>query len=67
VDYNFQTGKNKIKLLMQYESVTQRVLLFVEPLLQKAKKTSTCAPFLARKQFYFFVSGLKIIGTETPT
>jgi hypothetical protein len=24
--YNFQTGKNKIKLLMEYEDVTQKVL-----------------------------------------
>jgi hypothetical protein len=26
VAYNFQTGNNKIKLLMQYEDVTQKVL-----------------------------------------
>jgi hypothetical protein len=26
VAYNFQTGNNKIKLLMEYESVTQKVL-----------------------------------------
>jgi hypothetical protein len=24
--YNFQTGSNKIKLLMEYENVTQKVL-----------------------------------------
>jgi hypothetical protein len=27
VAYNFQTGKNKIKLLTEYESVTQKVLI----------------------------------------
>jgi hypothetical protein len=26
VAYNFQTGNNKIKLLMEYEDVTQKVL-----------------------------------------
>jgi hypothetical protein len=26
VAYNFQTGNNKIKLLMEYENVTQKVL-----------------------------------------
>jgi DUF917 family protein len=26
VAYNFQTGNNKIKLLMEYEGVTQKVL-----------------------------------------
>jgi hypothetical protein len=26
VAYNFQTGKNKIKLLTEYEGVTQKVL-----------------------------------------
>jgi hypothetical protein len=26
VAYNFQTGSNKIKLLMEYEGVTQKVL-----------------------------------------
>jgi hypothetical protein len=27
VAYNFQTGNNKIKLLMEYEGVTQKVLV----------------------------------------
>jgi hypothetical protein len=38
VAYNFQTGNNKIKLLKEYESVTQRVLLHIEPTLHDAKK-----------------------------
>jgi hypothetical protein len=28
--YHFQTGNNEIKLLMEYESVTQKVLLLIE-------------------------------------
>jgi hypothetical protein len=32
--YNFETGNNKIKLLTEYESVTQKVLLPVESILQ---------------------------------
>jgi hypothetical protein len=35
--YNFETGNNRIKLLMEYERVTQKVLLFIEPILQNAK------------------------------
>jgi hypothetical protein len=27
VAYNFQTGNNKIKLIMEYESVTQKVFI----------------------------------------
>jgi hypothetical protein len=34
--YNVQIGRNKIKLLMGYESVIQKVLLFVEVILQSA-------------------------------
>jgi hypothetical protein len=41
VAYNFQTGNNKMKLLMEYESLTQKVLIL------------TRAPFVASKQFYF--------------
>jgi hypothetical protein len=32
--YDFQTGNNKIKLLVEHESVTQKVLLPVESTLQ---------------------------------
>jgi hypothetical protein len=35
---NFQIGSNKTKLLTEYESVTQNVLLFIEPMLQNAKQ-----------------------------
>jgi hypothetical protein len=38
VVYSFQTRNNKIKLLMEYESVTQKVLLPIESLLQNAKQ-----------------------------
>jgi hypothetical protein len=35
--YDFQIGNNKIKLLTEYESVTQKVLIFLESILQNAK------------------------------
>jgi hypothetical protein len=38
VAYNFQTGNNKIKLLAEYESVSQKDLLLVESILQNAKQ-----------------------------
>jgi hypothetical protein len=38
VAYNFQTGNNKIKLLTEYESVTQKVLILLESILQTAKQ-----------------------------
>jgi hypothetical protein len=38
VAYNFQTRNNKTKLLMQYESVTHKVLLFIELMLQNAEQ-----------------------------
>jgi hypothetical protein len=36
--YNFQTGQNRIKLLKEYESVTQKVLLLIESILQNAQQ-----------------------------
>jgi hypothetical protein len=36
--YNFQTGNNKIKLLTEYENVTQEVLLLIELILLNAKQ-----------------------------
>jgi hypothetical protein len=30
VAYNFQTGENKVKLLTEYENVTQEVLVILE-------------------------------------
>jgi hypothetical protein len=38
VAYNIQNGKNKIKLLMEYENVTQNILLVIELILQIANK-----------------------------
>jgi hypothetical protein len=36
--HNFQTGENKIKLLTEYESVTQKVLLILELDVQNGKQ-----------------------------
>jgi hypothetical protein len=38
MSYNFQIGNNKIKLLTEYETVTQKVLLLIESILQNAKQ-----------------------------
>jgi hypothetical protein len=38
VAYNFQNDTNKIKLLMEYESVTQKVLYLIESILQEGKQ-----------------------------
>jgi hypothetical protein len=35
---NFETVSNKIKLLTEYGSVTQKVLLFIESMLQDSKQ-----------------------------
>jgi hypothetical protein len=35
---NFQTGNTKRKQFTEYESVTQKVLLFVESILQNVKE-----------------------------
>jgi hypothetical protein len=34
VAYNFQSEKNKLKLLAEYETVTQKALFFVESLFE---------------------------------
>jgi hypothetical protein len=57
--YNFQIGINNTKLLIEYERVTQKVLLFLGSMVQNAKQ-------LQHAQFYFVVSGLKIIGHGNP-
>jgi dynactin complex subunit len=38
VAYNFQTRNNKIKLLTEYESVTQKSLIPLESILQNTKQ-----------------------------
>jgi hypothetical protein len=38
VVYNFKTGNREIKLLMEYENITQNVLLLIESMLQNAKQ-----------------------------
>jgi hypothetical protein len=52
--YNYQIGKNKVKLLTEYEIVTQNVLLHIESLLQNTK-------LLQHAQFHFVACGLKIL------
>jgi hypothetical protein len=37
VAYNFQTRKKKIEVLTEYESITQKVLLCIEYILQNVK------------------------------
>jgi hypothetical protein len=56
---NFLIGKNKKKQLTEYKSVTQKVLLLTESILQNSKQ-------LQHAQFFFVVSGLKIIGHGNP-
>jgi hypothetical protein len=48
----FHTGTNKIKLLMQYENVTKKIVLFLE---------SIC-----RMRGFLGKSSLKIIGHRNP-
>jgi hypothetical protein len=59
VAYNFRIENNEIKLLTEYENATRNVLLSIEAMLQNAKQ-------LQHSQFYFVVSGLKIIGHGNP-
>jgi hypothetical protein len=58
--YNFQTGNNKPKLLMEYESVTQSRHQCRECGVDKLNFLSYISIF--RKQFYFVASGLKMMG-----
>jgi hypothetical protein len=58
VAYDLQTGNN-IKLLTEYESATQAVLLLIESMLHNAKQ-------LQHARLYFDVSGLKIMGHGNP-
>jgi hypothetical protein len=46
---NFQTGNNNVNLFAEYESVTQKVILLIESVLQNAKKLQHGAPFMAHK------------------
>jgi hypothetical protein len=41
---NFQTGKNKIELVTEYESVTDKIVLLIESILQNTKQLQH-APF----------------------
>jgi hypothetical protein len=55
--YYFQIGNKKIKLLTEYERVTQKVL-FGNTVLAAFSSIDTTA----NKTFYFVVTGLKIIS-----
>jgi hypothetical protein len=55
VAYNFQTGNTKIKLLTEYKIIAQKVLVFIESILEIAKQLQNVC-------LYFVVSGLKITG-----
>jgi hypothetical protein len=40
--YNFKIGKKKIKLLTEYENVTQKVLFIMESILQNGVYSFDC-------------------------
>lgn len=50
--YNFRTGNNKILLLTEHESVTQKVSVPGESVLQEARQLLVCTPFVTGKMFY---------------
>jgi hypothetical protein len=56
---NSQTESNKVKLLTEYESVIQNVLLPIELIFQNAKQLQHARPS-------WHIRGLKIIGHKTP-
>jgi hypothetical protein len=60
--YNFKTEKNTTKILKKYENVTQNVLFSILHHCFYRKYNFLTYIFLFRKQFYFVISGLKIIG-----
>jgi hypothetical protein len=59
VAYNFQAAKNKIKLLTEYENVTQKILSVIESILQNAKQ-------LQHARLSWHTRCLKIIGHGNP-
>jgi hypothetical protein len=59
VAYNFQTESNKIKLLMEYKSLTRKSSISIELILETAKQ-------LQHALLSWHVSGLKITGHENP-
>jgi hypothetical protein len=66
VAYNFQTGNNRIKLLTEYESVTQKVVSPVESILQNAKQLQHARLSWHVRGLSGVVPGLKIIGHGKP-
>jgi hypothetical protein len=61
VAYIFQIGRNKLKLLREYETETQKVLLFIELMLHNTKQLQNEYFFLLLLLF-----DLKIIGHGNP-
>jgi hypothetical protein len=53
----------KIKLLTEYDSVTQEVLLSVESIMQNAKQLQICAPFLACKMSKWYPIMLQVFSS----
>jgi hypothetical protein len=62
VAYNFQIGNKKIKMLTDYENLTQKVFVTYRINTTQCSTTSPYAPFIFREQLYFVVSGLKNLG-----
>jgi hypothetical protein len=59
VAYNFQIGSIKVKLLMEYESVIEKVLLLIESMLKIVNN-------FKMRNFICIVSSLKIICHGNP-
>jgi hypothetical protein len=63
---NFQTENNNIKLLTEYENVTQKVVFGNAVLAAFDVLIDLVSLSLFRKKFYFVFSGLKIIDHGNP-
>jgi hypothetical protein len=55
--YNFQIGSNKIKLLTEYETGTQRVLLLMESILQIVKQLQHARLSVSKNSELQFIEG----------
>jgi hypothetical protein len=51
---------------MEYENIIRKLLLSIESIQHNAKQLQHACVFFAREQFYFVVSGLKIIVHGNP-
>jgi hypothetical protein len=70
VAYNFKTGSNKIKLLMEYKNVTQNVLLPEESILQTSIRLSFVAcricKLYSNASWRQSASSCKVVGLPAP-